>query len=493
MQILIVTVGNRQIGWRCQDGVVRCLGVSGNKDGSPDHVKELYEEIGVEKPKGRYFVRHLGQLLHERCEESGDFENVELLLDRKIIEDQVKDGLEEVWLIGTDQPSPQVAEDFRSGDTVWLSKLMSGKIQHTWKHLKVKTWDLRVDVSDIEAIREEYEQFILKHLIEQASDVGTVTLLIENKGSVPAIASSIEICAAALVRQLEVVRVTPQEPSPMYVGDNPHKMSAAFAEIFRQQSMSQYFLPLEKTRIISAWERGDFGEAKTWLQGHQNRYSVLYKLAGYLENATREDIRALLQELKGQWLPTKKLKQIASSEQIQEWLRYDCLDKSKTAAIIWEYAFHVPIDAEGGRLANAFFLMAQTLERLLYQVCKKDKWLDKRWIEIPETLIAKGIGKDSFNPRLEELIKVWTEQYGAGAKFEMLDGIREKRNKIVHEAAGVSLDEIKDLWSKANLKIEPIGEALMIPLQDLGKKAGNLPAKPLLLSLYEWGLSVLRS
>ena len=494
MKILIITVGNRQIGWRCQDEVVRCLGVSGNsRDGSPDHVTELYEEIGVEKPKGRYFVRHLGQLFYEECEQSGDFGAVELLLDRKIIADEVAKGLEEVWLIGTDQPSPQVAEEFRSGDTVWLSKLMMGKIRQVWEGLEVKTWDLKVDASNVEAIREEYEQFILKHLIEKSNDVDTVTLLIENKGSVPAIASSLEICAAALVRQFEVIRVVPKEPVPMYVGETTKQMSAAFAEVFRQQSMSQYFLPLEKSRIISAWERGDFGEAKTWLQGHQNRYSVLYRLAGYLENATRQDIKALLQEIKGQWLPTKKLKQVASMEQIQAWSSYDCLDKTKTAAIIWECAFQIPIDARVGRLSSAFFLMAQTLERLLYQVYKKDQWLDKRWVEIPESLKEKGVGKDKFNPRLEELIRVWTEQYGAMSRFEMLDGIREKRNKIVHEAAGVSLDEIKCLWNKANLGIVPIGEALLIPLQEVSKRAGNLPEKPLLLSLYEWGLEVLRS
>jgi len=487
MKILIITVGNRQVGWKCQDGIVRCLGV----DGNPDHVSELYGEIGIDKPRSRYFVRHLGELLYKRCKDIKDFSAVELLLDRKIIEDEAENGLEEIWLIGTDQPS-EVPEHFRDGDTVWLSKLMAGKIRRTWNQLNVKTWDLKVDVSKVEAIREEYEEFISQHLIEKFSDDDAMTLLIENKGSVPAIASSIEISAAALVRQFEVVRVTPQEPSPMYVGNNSKQMSAVFAETFRQQSMSQYFWPLEKSRIISAWERGDFGEAKVWLQGHQNRYSVLYKLAGYLENATRQDIRALLQELKGQWLPTKKLKQFASSEQIQDWLSYDCLDKNKTAAIIWEYAFQIPIDASAGRLTSAFYLMAQTLERLLYQVYKKDKWLDKGWIEIPETLKEKGIGSDRFNPRLEDLIKVWTEQYSTEDKFVMLDGIREKRNKIVHEAAGVSLDEIRDLWSKANLEIEPIGEALLLPLQEVGKKAGNLPKKPLLLSLYELGLGVLR-
>jgi hypothetical protein len=48
------------------------------------------------------------------------------------------------------------------------------------------------------------------------------------------------------------------------------------------------------------------------------------------------------------------------------------------------------------------------------------------------------------------------------------------------------------MWSKANLSVEPIGDALLIPLQGIGKRIGNLPSKPLLLSLYEWGLDALR-
>lgn len=140
MKILIITVGNRQVGWRCEDGVVRCLGVSGSSRdaATPDHVSELYQEIEEQQPRARYFVRHLGELLCNRCEDLGDFSCVELLLDQKIIEDEVKNGLEEVWLIGTDQPSEGVSEDFRSGDTVWLSRLMSGKISQTWKDLRLK-------------------------------------------------------------------------------------------------------------------------------------------------------------------------------------------------------------------------------------------------------------------------------------------------------------------------------------------------------------------
>jgi hypothetical protein len=489
MKILIITVGNRQIGWRCEDEIVRCVGVSGD----PDHIAEIYQEIGVEKPAGRYFARHLGKSLYEVCAVDQNFSAVELLLDQNLIAEEVKNDLQQVWLISTDQPD-SVADSFRASDTTWLAQLMAGKIRQTWQDLTVKTLDFQVDISRMEAIRLRFEEIIqdLTKKVDSENDDQQMTLLIENKGSVPALSSSLEIYAAALVRQFDVVRVVPREPSPMYLGDQPSRKSANFAEKFDRQSMSQYFLPLERLRIISAWERGDFGEAKIWLEGHRNRYAVLYDLVGYLENAGRQDMRGLLQTIKGKWLPMKKLKQLASPEQILAWSQYDCLDKTKTAAIIWEYAFQIPIDAETGRLSNAFFLMAQTLERLLFQLYKKDRWLEKGWVEISEELQSKGIGKDRFLPRLEELIKVWSDQYGYRSQFDMLNGIREKRNKIVHEAAGVSFDEIKTIWGKANLSIESIGDSLLLPLQSIGKKVGNLPPKPLLLSLYEWGFNVLR-
>jgi len=43
---LIITVGTRQVGWRCQDGIIRSFGADGNT-GYPPHVQELYQELGI--------------------------------------------------------------------------------------------------------------------------------------------------------------------------------------------------------------------------------------------------------------------------------------------------------------------------------------------------------------------------------------------------------------------------------------------------------------
>ena len=45
---LIITVGTRQVGWHCKDGVIRSFGADGNI-GYPRHVNELYEEIEISR------------------------------------------------------------------------------------------------------------------------------------------------------------------------------------------------------------------------------------------------------------------------------------------------------------------------------------------------------------------------------------------------------------------------------------------------------------
>jgi hypothetical protein len=48
MKTLIITVGTRQIGWRCKDEIVRCFGADGDR-GHPPHMNELYQELALER------------------------------------------------------------------------------------------------------------------------------------------------------------------------------------------------------------------------------------------------------------------------------------------------------------------------------------------------------------------------------------------------------------------------------------------------------------
>ena len=99
VSILIITVGTRQIGWRCKDGIIRSFGADGNIS-YPPHINELYQQLGIERGKyqdqdGKTYPwsgRDLGQRYYDYCQErlGGDFSNVELLLDKTVIEGGVK-------------------------------------------------------------------------------------------------------------------------------------------------------------------------------------------------------------------------------------------------------------------------------------------------------------------------------------------------------------------------------------------------------------------
>jgi hypothetical protein len=79
MKTLIITVGTRQIGWRCRDGVVRCFGADGDR-GHPPHINELYQELALERGyhaadnmDSRWGVRHLGEHYYRHCCTQNDF------------------------------------------------------------------------------------------------------------------------------------------------------------------------------------------------------------------------------------------------------------------------------------------------------------------------------------------------------------------------------------------------------------------------------------
>jgi hypothetical protein len=139
---LIITVGTRQVGWSCKDGVIRSFGADGNI-GYPRHIDELYQEIGItrdqyqEKDRGYpWSAKDLGERYYAHCiyELSDDFSRVELLLDYQIIEAGVKQGLKHIILWGTDQPD-NVSWFYRRLDTIWLAKLMEAKIKSIWPNL----------------------------------------------------------------------------------------------------------------------------------------------------------------------------------------------------------------------------------------------------------------------------------------------------------------------------------------------------------------------
>lgn len=390
MNVLIITVGTRQVGWRCRDGIVRCFGADGDRN-HPSHLDELYREIGMQRGEhepgnenSRWSVRHLGEQYYHWCELTRDFSPVELLLDGKLIENSLQQGLKHVILWGTNQPET-VRWFYRRADTLWLAELMAGKIRQTWPDLEVDVWSPEVPADQPKLIRKEVEEFILQYALDylDPSREEPLVLGIENKGSAPAIANTLVICAAGLARECKVQIVAPQEPKPLY-----HKLGQAYSSRPSEEveivAIGEYFWPIERTRIISAWERGDFTEAKVWLAAHQNQYFALYRLSDKLALAANWQIAGALKHMRDGWLAAKTTRQLVPPEQIQTWREQiraivPATSNSETVESLFlltrESCFLIDLALWRQNYTAAFVLFAQTLVREINLPSVRSRWL----------------------------------------------------------------------------------------------------------------------
>lgn len=506
---LIITVGTRQVGWHCHDGVVRCLGADGDR-GAPRHIDELYHtELKIErgyyqqdKAEYRWGVRDLGERLYSSCQQLGDFSRVELLLDHKIIADSLACGLKQIILWGTNQPET-VPWNYRRGDTLYSAALMAGKIQQTWP-----AWQGNVivkcpviSVKDSETIRRELETNILPTALQlhsQSTLDNQFVLAIENTGCVPDIANGLEICVAALVRQCQVLNIKPIEPTPLYQDLGNNLRTAQSSQENQLIWVGDYFWPLERKRVRSAWERGDFREAEIWLTSHQSRYDgLLYQLASRLALSTNWEIYNFLQDKEQgieSWLQLEALSNWAKSEQIAAWKTQLQTMRQQDFAQAWESHFLIYLQLIRDNYTNAFMQFAQTLERLLSIYGKEDDWVKKG--------LAQKRNKDT-EPSFYSLINAWCKRNhlkGNTQESQLLHGIREQRNQVVHSAHPLTLEQIKAIWCNNGLFSQPltgddrtdIMQLMSQTLELIGNPDWLIPEKPLLRSLYDWGLNLLQ-
>ncbi|NER93614.1 MAG: hypothetical protein F6J86_07210 [Symploca sp. SIO1B1] len=500
---LIITVGTRQVGWHCHDTVVRCLGADGDR-GAPPHIDQLYQtELNIErgyhqenKPEYRWGVRDLAQRLYLYCQHLGDFSRVELLLDHKIIADCLTCGLKQIILWATNQPET-VPWNFRRGDTLFSAQLMAGKIQQTFPELqgKVTVKSPVVGVKDSETIRRELETNILPAALPLPSQVAVdnqFVLAIENTGCAPDIANGLEICAAALVRQCQVLNIKPIEPKPLYQQRENDTRTAQTAQEYKFISVGDYFWPLERQRVISAWERGDFREAEIWLTSHQRQYErLLYQLASQLALSTNWEISSFLHDTEQgieTWLQSATLNNFAEAEQIEAWKQQVKTTQNSDFAQAWEAHFLIYLQLIRRNYTTAFMQFAQTLERLLSLHAQQDDW------------VTKGIAKTRSNeqiPSFYSLINAWCQVNQSGQDHqisEFLHGIRQQRNYIVYHAQPLTLEDIQRLWSNFSQDNQTdIMQLLSQTLKLVCHPDWKIPEKPLLRSLYDWGLHLLQS
>ncbi|MGQ9869545.1 hypothetical protein [Leptodesmis sp.] len=508
MKTLIITVGTRQVGWPCRDGIVRSLGADSDR-GHPPHIDELYAELGLArgyhsdepKPEFGYSVRHLGEVLYQKCQAAQDFSPVELLLDGVILADQVPKGLNRIILWGTNQPEG-TPWNFRRGDTLWLAHLMAGKIRQQYPTIKVDVWQPEIAVNQTDQIRQHLEQF----LVELVKDSWTsesdeaLTLQIQTKGSVPQVANTLEIAAAALMRQCIVQQVIPIEPSPLFEDGNGGKRSVRSATEFNLVSLGQYFWPVERERICSAWEQGDFGEAKVWLAGYRDRRKALYQLAERLALAANWQLQDALKQLQGaQWLdapPTKREvpKRLRSQWRaaIQERCKTNETPKSKFLKI-WEETFLIWLELKRQNVSLAFFYFSRTLERLLYLRCKIEDWIKQGWLTPPEDKRNWGSNYKASFGELWRAFQKMKNLNDDARLVEQFKAINELRNKQVHSSHPLTLTDITEKLfpESSNSDWKITYKALEQLLQSVCSDDWTIPEEPLLQSLYQWGLDSL--
>jgi hypothetical protein len=490
MKTLIITVGTRQIGWRCTDGIVRCLGADGDR-GAPSHINEMYHQLGLvrshhgdlDQPEFAWGVRHLGELLYCQCNAAQDFSSVVLLMDQVIIEKLVSEGLVQIILWGTDQPE-NVAWNFRRGDTLWLAELMAGAIRRTWPTLEVEVWNPMVAANQTQQIRREVEGFIFPYVLDrlQPEVPESFELWIQNKGCAPAVAGMLEICAAALTRQCAVNYITPIEPRDLYV-PLANGRSAQSATERQQVSAGDYFWPLERERIRSAWQQGNFTEARVWLTAHRANHAALYQLAGHLSLAINGQTNDALKQLRDGWLKSRQLR--VETAQLQQWngLLAERMPQSNTptseALQTWESVWLIELALRRSNFSIAFQHFFQVLERLLFIQCQQEQWLQERYIQ-PNPNYTGNL--QDYNPGLGGLILGWGKARRSRPNdpfIKQLNHIRELRNEVAHTGQAVTEAKLRSLLGQPGellqamvailATVSPIPQPEQLLLQDIGQ------------------------
>jgi hypothetical protein len=509
MKTLIITVGTRQVGWRCRDGIVRSLGADGGA--SPPHINELYtleleQEREYHPDHQSWSVRHLSEQFYSLCELKQTYSPVEFLIDDHLIAQEVKNGLTQVVLWGTDQPE-DISWNFRRFDTLWLANLMAGKLRQLYPLLQVEVWNPVLAANNPILLCQSVEAYILNEVFDAVPEAERkdFTLLIENKGSVPLIANALEMCAVALSRQCHVKLIVPTEPDPLFIVLDNGYQAVQCSTHCTYLPIGKYFWPLEKPKIISAWQRGDFGEAQLWLSTHRDRYKVLYELAEFLQLASNWEIEKAITQIKSQWFVRRDVKRRLSVEQRENWqalaesLRLD----NKTTAIrflwAWERVFLYEIAVQQHKYSEAFLRFALVLETILSIQYTAEDWLAKEYLSPPE-----GKSPEEYKPTLGGFIIGWRNKYGYDKHHilsKLLNDICELRNQAIHYGTPITAEKIISILhpieTHQNLSLMSEADIICLLMQQVLKKMAHPVSKPpqdvLLKSLYTWGLDLLEA
>ena len=160
---------------------------------------------------------------------------------------------------------------------------------------------------------------------------------------------------------------------------------------------------------------------------------------------------------------------------------------------VWEFTFLIDMQLFRKNYTLAFIQFVQTLERLLSVQCDSYNWVDKGFTNPPPNRNGQ--------PDLSGLIQGWCKSQNLMSDskwYKLLDSIRYKRNKVIHDGEFVTWEQMRSLWTMGNLfSVAPKEDPQV--LQDLMMqviKKVSTPSRPetlLVRSLYNWGVKILRA
>lgn len=503
VDVLLLPVGSGQVGWRCQDGTVHCLGTKVSDE--PNSREEALSRELVMEPFGTSLLwesgsnGNWGERFYRYCTDilGGDFSRIELFADESIVNDCIRSGLKRLFLWAID-----------SRETLWFARLMLGKIRQNGHQL--------IDVNVLSPIetREKFEVDRLQSLLEtqilplalqdliEADDPDRFVLAIRTFHRSQTISTALERCAVFLSRQCRVLSLSPLD-STTPEAELPDLASEPFPQ-YQVSVLGDYGWSLDRLRTISAWQRGWFQDAVTRLSAHPNQYGgLLYELAKRLTLLNRGETHLFVCDRDlgiESWLQSPNLSQLIEVEQIEQWREQLADLRTHAYAEAWEALFAIEGLLLQGSYTRGFLHFAQTLEQLLYLQYKSQDWLAQGFVP---ALDRPKNTTNKYQPGIKQLISAWckaTRQDKQSSIYRLFDRIGNTRNAILHYGGAIPFDDLLLVWSTSGMPVEftrPQYIGLMTRMRGTlilaCDRRWKIPEPTLGQDLSKWGLGLLVS
>lgn len=509
VDVFLMRVGSSQVGWHCQDGIVRSLGESASHP-ADDGENALRQELdaysfGIAE-SDKWSGVNWGERFYRHCTDTlgGDFSRVELLTDAALVEDCARHGLKRLILWAID---PQ--------ESLWFARLISGKVRQSWHQLievNVLTPDVvagTTQTGDVEVeslqhrLKTEIFPFALQDAID-ADEPDRFVLAICNFAGDNAFSTALERCAPSLARQCRVLHLYPHPEAIFETEDST--MADQPAAPYRMTVLGDDNWALDRLRAIAAWRQGWFQEAATRLAAYPNFYGgVLSELARRLTLLSRGETHRFVHDRDlgiESWLQHPIFSQLTDPHLVELWREQLAYLKKHPCAEAWEATFSMERLLQQGSYTRGFLHFAQILEQLLYLQYKDCDWLAQGLIvdrDRPKSIATANL----YQPGIKQLISAWckaTRQDKNGSVYRLFDRIGNTRNAILHYGGAIPFDDLLLVWSTTGMPVEftrPQYIGLMTRMKETLTLACDrnwkIPEPTLGQALSEWGLGLVIS